>query len=156
MNKREQAIRARRMLDRRLSELPPASAFAPPRAGWVRAIRDALGLSARELGRRVGVSGATISEIEASEREGGVRLSTLRRAAEAMECTLVYAFVPRESLDETVRRRAEEILSELQQHADQTMRLEEQQSEWSESARQRQLEEIIRSRNLWSRTWDER
>lgn len=156
MNKREQAIRARRMLDRRLSELPPASAFAPPQAGWIRAIRDALGFSARELGRRMGVTGATISEIEATEREGGVRLSTLRRAAEAMECTLVYAFVPRKSLDETVRRRAEEILSQLQQHADQTMRLEEQQSEWSESARQRQMEEIIRSRDLWSRTWDER
>lgn len=156
MDKYEQAVRARRMLDRRLGELPPASAFTPPRAGWIRAIRDALGLSARELGRRMGVSGATVGEMERNERDGGVRLSTLRRAAEAMDCTLVYAFVPRASLEGIVRRRAEEILNELQQHVDQTMRLEEQEAEWSESARQRQLEEIIRSRNLWSHMWDER
>jgi predicted DNA-binding mobile mystery protein A len=104
----------------------------------------------------MGVSGATVGQMEANERDGGVRLSTLRRAAEAMDCTLVYAFVPKGSLEGIVRHRAEEILSELQQHADQTMRLEEQQAEWSESARQRQLEEIIRSRNLWSHMWDER
>lgn len=155
MNRSDQASRARQMLDKRLKELPPPSAFAPPRAGWIRAIRDALGLSAAQLGRRMGVSGATASEIEANEREGGVRLSTLRRAAEAMDCTLVYALVPRDTLERTVAGRAEHILAYLQRHTDQTMRLEDQESGWSESSRQRQLDEIVRSRNLWSHHWDE-
>lgn len=155
VNKSEKASQARQMLDKRLKELPSPSAFAPPRAGWIRAIRDALGLSAVQLGWRMGVSGATVSEIEANEREGGIRLSTLRRAAEAMDCTLVYAFVPRDSLEQTVTRRAEYIWAELQRRADQTMRLEEQESGWSESSRQRQLDEIIRSRTLWSHSWDE-
>jgi predicted DNA-binding mobile mystery protein A len=103
----------------------------------------------------MGVSGATVSEIEANERGGGIRLSTLRRAAEAMDCTLVYALVPRDTLERTVTRRAEEIWTELQRRTDQTMRLEEQQAGWSDSSRQRQLDEIVRSRNLWSENWDE-
>lgn len=143
------------MLDNRLNELPPPSTFAPPRAGWIRAVRDALGMSAAELGRRMGVSGATVSEIEAREREGGIRLSTLRRAAAAMDCTVVYALVPRDTLERTVQRRAEQIWAGLQHHTDQTMRLEEQESGWSESARERQLDEIIRSRNFWSQRWEE-
>ena len=98
----------------------------------------------------MGVAGATVSEIEANEREGGIRLSTLRRAAEAMDCTLVYALVPKVSLAETVSARAEQILNELQRHAEQTMRLEEQESEPSDLSRQRQLDEILRSRNLWA------
>lgn len=155
MNKSDRADRARQMLDKRFKELPPPSAFTPPRAGWIRAIRDALGLSVAQLGRRMGVSGATVSELEANEREGGIRLSTLRRAAAAMDCTLVYALVPRDTLEQTVSRRAEYIWANLQRHTDQTMRLEAQESEWSERSRQRQIDEIIRSRNLWSDSWDE-
>ena len=150
MNKADRASQARQMLDKRLAGLPPVSVFDPPRAGWIRAIRDALGLTAAQLGRRMGVSGATVSEIEVKEREGGIRLSTLRRAAEAMDCVVVYALVPRDSLDGIVTRRAEYVWADLQRQVDQTMLLEEQAAEWSEPARQKQLDEIIRSRNLWS------
>jgi predicted DNA-binding mobile mystery protein A len=103
----------------------------------------------------MGVRGSTVSEMEAKEREGGIRLSTLRRAAAAMDCTVVYALVPRDTLERTVECRAEQIWAGLQHHTDQTMRLEEQESGWSESARERQLDEIIRSRNLWSQRWEE-
>jgi len=156
VNKREQARRARQMLDQRLLQLPPVSEFAPPHAGWIRAIRDALGMSVAELGARMGVTGASVSQIEENEREGGIRLSTLRRYAEALDCTLVYALVPRESLDRIVSTRAEQILKDLQRNAGQTMRLEAQEAESSALARQRQLDEIIRSRNLWAHGWEER
>jgi predicted DNA-binding mobile mystery protein A len=102
------------------------------------------------------VSGATVGEIESNEREGGIRLSTLRRAAEALDCTLVYALVPRESLQHTVQHRAEQILDEHQRHAAQTMRLEAQESELSEQSRKRQLDEIVRSRHLWAHRSGER
>ncbi len=141
------------MLDRRLEQLPAVSEFTPPTSGWVRTIRDALGMSAADLGRRMGVSGSSVSEIEANERDGGVRLSTLKRAATAMDCVLVYALVPRESLEHTVTRRAEQVLREVQRHAEHTMRLEDQESGYSQLARQRQLDEIILSRNLWSGDW---
>jgi predicted DNA-binding mobile mystery protein A len=156
VNKYDQASRARQMLDSRLGQLPAAAQFAPPRAGWIRAIRDALGMTAAELGRRMGVSGATVGDIESNEREGGIRLATLRRAAEALDCTLVYALVPREGLELTVQHRAEQILVEHTRHAAQTMRLEAQESEMSDQARKRQLDEIARSRHLWAHESDER
>jgi predicted DNA-binding mobile mystery protein A len=110
-------------------------------------------MSAAELGKRMGVSGATVGEIEANEREGGIRLSTLRRAANAMDCELVYAFVPRDSLERTVLRQAEAVLREHERYADQTMRLEAQEAAPSDRARQRQLDDIIQSRNLWAHGW---
>ena len=42
--------------------------------------------------------------------DGGARLSSLRRAAEAMDCTLVYAFIPNSTLQQTVERQAGTIL----------------------------------------------
>ena len=150
MNKREQAQRARQMLDRRLEQLRPVSEFTPPASGWIRAIRDALGMTVADLGRRMGVSGSTVSEIEANERDGGVRLSTLRRTADAMDCVLVYALVPKESLEHIVTQRAERVLRGVHRQAEQTMRLEDQESVPSQLSRKRQLEEIILSRHLWS------
>jgi predicted DNA-binding mobile mystery protein A len=156
VNKREQSKRARQMLDGRLGQLPPASDFGPPPSGWIRAIRDALGMSVVELGRRMGVRGSTVSEIEANERDGGIRLSTLRRAAAAMDCEVVYALVPRVSLEQTVADRAERVLHEVWQQTEHTMRLEDQESVPSQASRQRQLDEIIMSRRLWSDDWTER
>ena len=77
-----------------------------PNKGWIRAIRDALGMSSTELAARMGISQQVVSEIERSERRATVKLKTLSRAAEAMDCELVYALVPRTSLEETVRARA--------------------------------------------------
>jgi len=150
VNKREQAQRARQMLDSRLGRLPAVSEFTPPASGWIRAIRDALGMTVADLGRRMGVSGSTVSEIEANERDGGVRLSTLRRAADAMDCVLVYTLVPRESLEHIVTQRAELVLSGVYRQAEQTMRLEDQDSVPSQLSRKRQLEGIMLSRHLWS------
>jgi predicted DNA-binding mobile mystery protein A len=64
--------------------------------GWMRAVRQAIGLPVAELARRMGVAKSQVFRLEESEQEGRVRVATLRRAAEAMGCELVYALVPRE------------------------------------------------------------
>jgi predicted DNA-binding mobile mystery protein A len=64
--------------------------------GWMRAVRQAIGLPVVELARRMGVAESQVFRLEESEQEGRVRVATLRRAAEAMGCELVYALVPRE------------------------------------------------------------
>lgn len=119
---------ARKQLDRRLSALRPSTrnGFAVPAAGWVRAIREALGMSAKELGARMGLTPARIYALEAGEADGATSLKTLRRAAEAMNCTLVYALVPNEPLDDMVKRRATELARRQVSLADRTMRLEAQ------------------------------
>ena len=98
---------ARNVLDQRLSLWRSVAADAPqPSRGWILAIREALGMSVTDFARRLGVSRQRVSQIEAAEVEGSATLVTLRRAAEALGCTLVYALVPNESLEQIVRRRA--------------------------------------------------
>lgn len=77
-----------------------------PHKGWIRAIRDALGMSGRELAVRMGVTQSTIPDIERSEQRGTIRLETLRRAADALDCDLVYFLRPRAGLDELVASQA--------------------------------------------------
>ena len=146
------ANRAREALDQRLASLGPASRYAPPRAGWVRAIRDALGMSAADLAARMGVTGPAVRSLENKETEGGARLSSLRRAAEAMDCTLVYAFIPNTSLKLTVERQAASLLDEQMRRVNQTMALEAQEGEALPASARAELEALISSRRLWSRS----
>lgn len=69
----------------------------------------------------------SVTDLEESERAGSAQLATLRRAAEAMDCELVYAFVPRRaSLEETVRHRALHVAHRELSRVDTTMSLEDQ------------------------------
>jgi len=104
---------------------PLLDASIPPR-GWIRAIRDALGMSGRQLAMRVGVTKQWASFIEKQELDGSATLKTLRKTAEALDCVFVYGFVPRISLEETVRRQAELVASKRLARASHTMSLEDQ------------------------------
>ena len=116
----------RRRLDRRCVPLRDLAARLTPHRGWIRATRDALGMSGSELAIRLGVRQQTIHDLELSERRRTIQLDTLARAADAMDCDLVYALVPRTSLEETVRsrarRKAAEYLGPIAHHS----RLEDQ------------------------------
>lgn len=151
MAQRKNTRQAREALDRRLGALGPASRFAVPRLGWIRAIRDALGMTAAELAARMGISGSSVRAMEETEVTGGIRLSTLRRAAEAMDCTLAYAFIPNESLEHTVEQQARRVLGEQMTRSRQTMALEDQATEMTSSAVEAQLQVILDSGRLWSR-----
>lgn len=144
------ARQAREALDRRRDSLGPVSRYAIPQRGWVRAIRDALGMSAADLAERMGVTGASVRALEKSEVSGGARLSSLRRAAAAMDCTFVYAFIPNQGLENTVREQASRILAVRDGRVRQTMLLEDQAGEALPSAREEQLQAIVDSRGLWS------
>jgi predicted DNA-binding mobile mystery protein A len=126
-------------------------ALRRPRAGWIKAVRRALGMSARQLGERSHVSGSAISQAERSELEGTISLGKLQDLADAMGCDLVYGFVPRTSLEASVRdqahRRARQILSETNQH----MALEDQRvsDEGLDRLVERLAADFLWRRNLW-------
>ena len=121
------AKKARIRLDPRLDEARALrSTLTPPNQGWIRAIREALGMPTRALAARMGITQGTLSGLEASEMSGAIRLSSLRKAAEAMNCTLVYAFVPRESLEDTVQEQAKKIATEQLSPVEHSMLLENQ------------------------------
>ena len=118
---------ATEQLDRRLADLTRyATAAARPSRGWVRAIRDGLGMTATQLARRMGVSQPRISELERGEASGNITLQSLERAAEAMGCRVVYALVPVTPLTNQLTERASALAAARLASVEQTMRLEDQ------------------------------
>ena len=113
-------------LDASLAQFAPLRDMQPPRKGWIRAIRDALGMSGRQLGQRMGVSKMWVADMERLEANGATSLKTLRRAAEAMDCVLVYALVPKTSLKETLLKQARQKVRQDMARASHTMALEDQ------------------------------
>lgn len=101
--------RARQRLDERLLALKPESRFDPPSRGWVRAVREAIGMTGVQFARRLRISPQSVEALEKSEATGTIQLKTLRRAAEALDCRLVYALVPNSSLESSVNERARKI-----------------------------------------------
>ena len=143
---------SRRSLERQLAAYRPIAAQPRPVAGWIRAIRDALGMSGADLARRLGVTQPTIRQLEQSEQAGTIQLGSLRRAAAAMDCTLVYGLVPNGALEEVVRARAREVAEREIAATDQSMRLEGQTppADLREDLVVALAEQIIDSRRLWS------
>ena len=117
---------ARKHLDRVFREARLEPLRRRPPKGWIRAIRDSLGLTARQLAARMGRAHSTLVRLERSEVDDAITLGSLREAAEAMDCTLVYALVPNRPLTEIVRARAAMIAEAQLSRMHHTMRLEDQ------------------------------
>lgn len=146
-----QAQTARRALDRSARNLKRAGTPPRPVGGWIRAVRGALGMSAEQLGRRMGLTQQAVAALERSEVAEGIRLDSLRRAAEAMDCSLVYAFVPKTSLEDQVQRRAIALASSEIARINQTMLLEDQllDGDATSDLIKDRVAELVGSRHLW-------
>lgn len=124
----------RKHLDQRLSGLVPLRKLQSPKSGWIRAIRQALGMTASDLAERLSLSSPNrIYALEKAEASGATTLKSLRRAAEALNCTFVYALVPNKSLDQMVEEQARRLAEHRGNRIGQTMRLESQQTSERES-----------------------
>jgi len=114
-------------MDRRFEALRPSLALAArPSRGWIRAIRQALGMRTGQLARRMNVTQPRIVELEAAEAHGNVTLKSLQRAGEALGCRVVYLLIPERPLGETLKERAIRLAERQFEDARQTMRLENQ------------------------------
>jgi predicted DNA-binding mobile mystery protein A len=121
------ATKARQLLDARFAKADKLRVLlARPARGWVRSVREALGMSQAELAARLGVNQKTVHSLEAGELAGTVQLATLVRAAEALGCDVVYALVPRVPLHKVVQQRLLELAVEQAVSVHQTMLLEDQ------------------------------
>ena len=150
--KADQKALGRKHLERRLAPFRTAD-LARPSRGWIRALRDALGMTATQLANRIGVSQPRIAVLEKAEISGNVTLTTLRQAAEGLGCTLMYAFVPNEPLDDMLRDRARAVADKQLARTHHTMKLENQALEPAElkTERERLVDELLRGdlRRLW-------
>lgn len=143
--------RARTALDKRLMSLRPIDKFAVPPKGWVRAIRDALGMSGAQLAARLGVKAPSVVALEQSETAGTIRLETLRKAALALDCQLVYALVPNKPLADMVAERAQAKALGVIGGVSHSMTIENQQvfDDNLEERIQNFISETLRDRDLW-------
>jgi predicted DNA-binding mobile mystery protein A len=83
------------LLDRNLEPFRVARKIPRPQKGWLRALREAIGVSSTELGRKLGTSRQLVLQQEKAEAEDRITLKSLRMVAKALDCDLVYALVPR-------------------------------------------------------------
>jgi predicted DNA-binding mobile mystery protein A len=100
--------------------------YLRPRAGWLRAIREALGMTVRQFAKAVGVAPSTAQAAERAEAKGDITLSTLTRYAEALGCEVRYTLVPKKPLQEVLEARAEAIARAEVTAVHHSMALEEQ------------------------------
>ena len=147
-------LRQRAQTDAKLAHLRPLLPFAaPPHGGWLKTIREGLGMTAAQLARRMGISKQAVARIEANEVRRTVSLDSLDRAARALGCRVVHAIVPEESLKAIVDRRARLVAERKLGRVGHSMSLEAQQPPHELNALQvaelaREIREKV-GRELW-------
>lgn len=145
----------RRQLDASLRRFAPLRMVTPPPKGWIRAIRDAIGMSARQLAARLGVSQQSVARIEKDELAGSVTIKTMRHIADGLGCVFVYGFVPRSSLENLLREQAEKVAAARLARASHTMALENQELDAKENRKilSEMVDEMVATLppNLWDK-----
>ena len=127
-----------------------------PKSGWVAEIRESLQMTTNQLGRRLGVAQSVVSNFEKSERADSISLKTLSKIAEALNCELQYALVPKTNLSKFIMDQAKLVGARDNARLEHHMRLEGQATKRSLSEK---LDQTIEAASLIStrskRLWDD-
>lgn len=135
---------------RRIEAVRGLSEFTKVRPGWIQFMRKALNMKVKDLAERSGLSSPTIVQNEKREATGSVSLDTLQKMARAMDCELVYAFVPKKELSQLIKDAARKKAAKLLRVADTHMELEDQKVKALENERIELLaEELILKGDVW-------
>ena len=121
MNARVLQIRA---LDKKTSDLKSAKNIVLQSSGWIKTVREAIGMTVSQLAARLGVTQPRITKMESNE--DNLKLSTMKKAAEAMNCEFVYYFKPRTTFQNLVEEQAQKKAAEVLKTVNVNMALENQ------------------------------
>ena len=120
---------------------------APPPTGWIKAIRNAIGMSMLQLGNRLSITKQSVQDMERREKDGSITIKALREAARVLDMQLIYGFVPNDgSLELLIERKAKELATQIVMRTNNTMKLEDQ-----ENTKQR-IEKAIQERTTIIKT----
>lgn len=122
--------------------------------GWIQSTRLALGMSLRQLAKRIGVSASALNNFEKREQANTATLATLKKAANALDMELVYYFKPkRGSIKNAIAQQAQKKAQEILNQSNQTMKLEDQEiNKMSQGIELERLTKDIMNKmpvNLW-------
>jgi predicted DNA-binding mobile mystery protein A len=117
-----------------------------PPIGWIKAIRNGIGMSMEQLGKKLSITKQGVMDIEKREKEGAITIKSMQEIAKAIDMQFVYGFVPDAgSLDQMIEMRALEMATKIVQRTSNTMKLEDQENskERIEKAIKERAAEII-------------
>ncbi len=134
--------------------------FIVPKLGWIKTLRTALSMSGASLARRLGLQRSSVAYLEQAESDGNITLKKLRQVANAMDCELIYAIVPKPTkdnpqplIDDIIHKQARVKASNIVQQASTQMMLESQQL--SKTALKKEVERLAKQladdmpKNFW-------
>ena len=114
-------------LNEKMDQLTGLQHVIVPPIGWIRAIRNGIGMSMEQLGRKLSITKQGVMDIEKREMEGAITIKAMQEIAKAMDTQFVYGFVPKAgSLEQMIEYRALEIASKIVERTSTTMKLEDQ------------------------------
>ena len=113
-----------RALDKKTSDLKSAKNIVPQSSGWIKTVREAIGMTVSQLAARPGVTQPRITKMESNE--DNLKLSTMKKAAEAMNCEFVYYFKPKTTFQNLVDEQAQKKAAEVLKTVNVNMALENQ------------------------------
>jgi predicted DNA-binding mobile mystery protein A len=141
-----------KQVSRRLEELRPMQLHTKGISSWIEYVRLGLGMGLSQLAARVGVAQSSLSGSIKLEKEGRITIKKLKEIAEAMDCELVYGFVPKIKIEDMMREQATKKTIGLMDQADSHMDLEDQKVTLDKKERMKDLvEERIFSKYLWDK-----
>ena len=113
--------------DRKIFQLKRGGRIIVPPTGWLYDIRQSLGMSLRQAGKRTGMTAQSFSETEKREKNGNITVKVLREVGAGLGLKLVYGFIPEAgSLEKMVEARALELAREIVKRTSVNMKLEGQ------------------------------
>lgn len=120
---------------------------------WCKYVRTGLGMTLKQLAKKAGVSYSQIAQIERNEAQDKITLASLKKVAHAMECELIYGFVPNKKLGdirkEQALKKAKQILAESNLH------MEYEDQAVKKPILKKQLKELQEQLLYSSKIWDD-
>ena len=124
--------------------------IARPQQGWLKTFREFLGMTTTQLAKRLEISQPRIVAMEKNERN--VKISTMERIADVLNCDFSYAFVPRENIDDIIYNQAKKKAQKILDKVNKNMGLENQLAKTDDLLKDI-IEELLDG-NI-ARIWDE-
>lgn len=141
----------RLQLNKQFDDIRHILKFDRPLLGWIKTLRNALGMTSAQLAKRMNISQARISSIESAEIEGSVTLNKMQETAKALNCKFVYFLIPEDNLDDIVKAQAMKVVVESHKNVVHSMGLENQSVKKEQEFIEAEAEALIfeESNKIW-------
>ena len=114
-------------LNEKMLQLAGMQNVIVPPIGWIKAIRNGIGMSMEQLGKKLSITKQGVMDMEKREKEGAITIKSMQEIAKSINMQFVYGFVPNNgSLNQMIETRALEMATKIVERTSTSMKLEDQ------------------------------